>query len=96
MSPAERIIEKCGGAAVVAELADVHLSRVHRWTYPKDRGGSGGVVPSQNQQRILDGARARGIDLAPSDFFDSPTDGEDATGGHRESDGQNLTGDEAA
>jgi hypothetical protein len=72
MSPAERVIDKCGGVAVVAELAGVHVSRVHRWTYPKSRGGSNGIIPSANQQRILDAARARGIDLSPDDFFDGP------------------------
>ncbi len=72
MSPAERVIQKCGGHAVVAEMTGVHVTRVHRWTYPKEKGGSDGLIPSQHQQKILDEARARGIDLEPADFFDAP------------------------
>lgn len=74
MSPAERIIEKCGGAGVVAEIVGVHVSRVHRWTYSKERGGTGGLIPAQHQQPILDRARERGIDISPADFFQSATE----------------------
>lgn len=76
MNQAYRVIEKCGGGdfgrgvAIVAEIAAVHTSRVHRWTYPKERGGTGGTIPSQHQQAILDGAKARGIELRPEDFFE--------------------------
>lgn len=66
---AEQVIEKCGGHQAVAEMAGVHVSRVHRWTYPKERGGTGGLIPTQHQQKLLDEARDRGIDLGPSDFF---------------------------
>lgn len=80
MNPAQRVIEKCGGGemsrgvVVVSEITGVHSSRVHRWTYPKERGGTGGTIPSQHQQTILDGATERGIDLRPSDFFEQPDD----------------------
>jgi len=79
MNPAQRIIEKCGdgdfarGVAVVAEMAGVHPTRVHRWTYPKKRGGTGGTIPSAHQQVILDGARERRIPLTPEDFFEKPS-----------------------
>jgi len=75
MSQAERVIAKIApndrttGVAILAEIAGVHPSRVHRWTYPKDREGTGGIIPAQHHQRILDGARERGIDLSPADFF---------------------------
>lgn len=68
-TPAEVVIEKCGGVSVVAKLAGVHVSNVHRWTYPKAKGGTGGTVPSKKQRAILDGARKRGIKLTPDDFF---------------------------
>lgn len=70
MNPAQKIIEKCGGHAKVAEMIGVHVSRVHRWTYPKDRGGTDGLIPTQQQQALLEAARSRGIALTPSDFFD--------------------------
>lgn len=72
MNPAQRVIEKCGGPQAVAEMVGVHVSNVHRWTYPKARGGSDGFIPSQQQQTLLTAARARGIELEPADFFEIP------------------------
>lgn len=69
MEPATSIIALCGGHAAVADICGVDVSRVHRWTYPKTRGGTGGAVPVPQQQRLLSGARARGIDLRPEHFF---------------------------
>ena len=69
---ASRIIEKCGGVVMVAELVGVDVSRVYRWTYPRDRGGTGGVIPAKHQQRLMARAREHGIDLMPADFFDLP------------------------
>lgn len=66
---AARIIEKCGGHRAVAEMVGAHVSRVHRWTYPKERGGTGGLIPSAQQAPLLAAARARGIPLEPADFF---------------------------
>ena len=78
---AEQVIEKCGGHQTVAEMAGVHVSRVHRWTYPKNRGGTGGLIPTQHQQTLLNEARKRGIDLGPPDFFlkTEPTEPPDAS-----------------
>ncbi len=70
-NPAEAIIEKCGGHAIVAEICQVHISRVYRWTYTRDRGGGGGAVPSRHQFWLLAGARERGIDFSPEDLFPS-------------------------
>lgn len=75
MNQASHIITKCGGGdfkrgvPIVAELAGVHITRVFRWTYPKGKGGSDGIIPAAKQQKILENARARGIDLTPDDFF---------------------------
>jgi len=69
MEPAKTIIRICGGARVVAGLVGRDYSRVCRWTYPKARGGTGGVIPSDVQQELLTAARAAGIDLRPDHFF---------------------------
>lgn len=74
MTPAERVIEKCGGEAAVAKMAGVDVSRVHRWRYPRSRGGTDGIIPSKHQQPLLEKARAQGIDLTPADFFDAPAE----------------------
>jgi hypothetical protein len=64
------VIEKCGGSQVVADMVGVDVSRVYRWTYPKERGGTDGLIPAQHQQTLLREARKRGIPLEPNDFFD--------------------------
>lgn len=73
MEPAQSIIAKCGGAASVSEWTSVHVTRVRRWTYPKSRGGTGGLIPAAHQAPLLAAARARGIPLEPADFFANET-----------------------
>lgn len=68
-NPAQRIIEKCGGPQIVAEMAEVTVGRVYRWTKPVEQGGTGGFVPTKRQHRILESAMERGIPLKPDDFF---------------------------
>jgi hypothetical protein len=69
MEPAQTIITICGGFAAVAEMVERSEIRVRRWTYPKDRGGTDGLIPSDCQGRLLAAARSRGIDLRPEHFF---------------------------
>lgn len=68
-NPAERIIAKFGGPAVVAEITKRDISRVHRWTYPPEKGGSGGIIPPKAQDMLLAEAAARGIALTRDEFF---------------------------
>jgi hypothetical protein len=79
-SPAENIITKCaaadpekGGHAVIAAWLKIDVSRVYRWTYPKDRGGTGGIIPAKHQQTLLEKAKAADIRLRPADFFEAVT-----------------------
>lgn len=44
-------------------------SRVHRWTYPKEKGGSDGLIPTDAAQCLMREARKRGIPLTPEHFF---------------------------
>lgn len=69
MEPAQTIITLCGGISAVAEMVGRSEIRVRRWTYPKDRGGTGGLIPSDLQERLLVAARQKGIDLQPWHFF---------------------------
>jgi len=78
MNVAQNIIKKCGGVSAVADMLSVSTVTVHRWTYPKERGGTGGLVPTKQQGALLEAARAHGIDLRPDDFFPTPTDSEAA------------------
>ena len=67
---AAHVIEKCGGHRAVADMAGVDVTRVYRWTYSRDRGGTGGIIPTKHHQQLLRVARERGVDLEPADFFD--------------------------
>ena len=73
-TPAENVIAKCGGHQTVAEWLDVDLSRVYRWTYPRERGGTGGLIPSKHQRPLLERARLEGVQLEPADFLLDPPD----------------------
>lgn len=69
LEPAKTIIDLCGGTDAVSEMAGVHKTRVYRWGYPRDKGGTNGLIPTRRQGRLLAAARERGIDLRPEHFF---------------------------
>jgi hypothetical protein len=71
-TPADVVIEVCGGPRAVADMCGIDLTWVYRWTYPVERGGTGGTVPSKHQARLLKEARARGLALKPAHFFPAP------------------------
>jgi hypothetical protein len=56
-TPAARVIARFT-VEKLAGWTGRHRSRVHAWTWPTDRGGTGGVVPTRVRQKIIDGARA--------------------------------------
>lgn len=69
MSAAERVIAICGGVKRTAELAEATENWVTRWTYPVDRGGTGGRVPAKAQERLMRAAAEGLVALSPADFF---------------------------
>lgn len=69
MEPANSIINLCGGFSAVAEMIDRTEIQVRRWTYPKARGGTDGLIPSDRQRPLLEAARAKGIPLTADHFF---------------------------
>lgn len=76
MNPAKRVIEAFGGPAKFAEAIGRDVSRIHRWTYPQDRGGTGGAIPGGTKmlQTILDAARTKGINLSLDDLVNADPD----------------------
>lgn len=68
-NPAEVVIRVCGGARAVGEMLGLTPSRVHRWTYPRRRGGTDGQVPTKHQATLLMLAREKEIPLKPEHFF---------------------------
>lgn len=69
LEPASTVLTKIGGVEVAAQVTGKHPSRIYRWTYPRAKGGTGGVVPHDDATKLLKHAQANGIALVPSDFF---------------------------
>jgi hypothetical protein len=70
LQPAQAVIQKFGGPSAVAELLGIHRTRVSNWQRPQSSGGTGGLIPAKHQQRLLDAARERGLDLKAEHFFE--------------------------
>lgn len=69
MEPAKTIISKLGGAAIVAQAAGVHRTRVYGWMREKQKGGTGGSIPLKAAMKLLPYAREKGIPLSSDDFM---------------------------
>jgi hypothetical protein len=69
MEPASLIIDRCGGVAIVAQWLGLDRTSVLRWTHPRSKGGSDGMVPTKRQAALLAKAREHGVPLEPADFF---------------------------
>lgn len=69
MEPAKAIIEKAGGVETVAVITGRHISRVYRWMYPKERGGTGGSIPHAEALKLIAHAKAEGLSLTAADFL---------------------------
>lgn len=78
LDPARSVIAKIG-IEKVAEVTGKHISRVYRWMYPKDRGGTGGFIPQADAAAILSYARNNSIPLSAAEFLEpSPATGDAA------------------
>lgn len=71
LEPARSVIAKIG-VDKVAEITGKHVSRVYRWMYPQKRGGTGGIIPPGDAQKLLSWARENDVALSPADFFHMP------------------------
>ncbi len=70
---AEKILHKFGGANRLARIfkqlgINKNRSSIHRWTYPREKGGTGGFIPASNWGNILMAARYDGIILTTEDL----------------------------
>ena len=68
LEPAASIIDRFGGPDVVQEITGADRTRVYRWTQPKNKGGTDGVIPLRPAQKLWAYAQANGISI-PSDAF---------------------------
>ena len=62
---ADKIAAKFGGQVPMAEAIGITQSTIAQWNRR-----SGGIVPARHQQKILDAAKERGLDVTPADFFE--------------------------
>ena len=70
MQPAGAVIDALGGCKRTADIVGRSREQVWRWTQPRRRGGTDGLIPSQKiQQRILDWSRENGNPVTPEMFF---------------------------
>jgi hypothetical protein len=76
MEPASTIIDRIGGEAVVADVTGVAYTAPYRWKYPKDRGGTGGIIPHWHVPKLIAYAREKGIELSEADFAPRPAPAE--------------------
>lgn len=67
-SQAQRIIRKFGGARRLARLLEFEASRVYKWTYPRERGGTDGLIPPPVVPRIQTLAELEKVTLTDSDW----------------------------
>jgi hypothetical protein len=58
-----------GGEAVVASVTGTALTAPYRWQYPRERGGTDGLIPQRHHRRLLDYAAANGLALSAEDFL---------------------------
>lgn len=66
---AENIIKKFGGAGRLAVALGKPRSTIYKWTYPTEKGGTGGVIPHWNYGAIKEIADLNGIELTEEDFI---------------------------
>lgn len=82
MTPASKIIERCGGFKVVADWLGLDRSGVQRWTYEPPRG-TGERVPTQHWAPLIRKARENGVEieldeLVPADATEAAAEGSEA------------------
>lgn len=73
MEPAATIIEKLGGPSVVSEITRTAYTAPYRWQHPRDKGGTGGLIPQKYHLALLNYAEQAGVDLTARDFLPVPS-----------------------
>ena len=69
MEPANTIIQTLGGATRIANEIGIHRVSVSKWKMPKDKGGTGGVIPISRVIALLMLSERLGKCLTADDFI---------------------------
>lgn len=65
---ADKILKKLGGPRRVAVGIGVDPTTVYKWTYEKDRGGTGGIIPSASVAKVQKLSVVMGVELTAEDW----------------------------
>jgi len=66
--PAAQIVRKFGGEQAITKPLGLNQSAAYRWQTPRERGGTGGIIPPIHWDRLLASAKRRKIKLERGDF----------------------------
>jgi len=69
MEPARSIIELLGGPPIVSRVTRTAYTAPYRWQYPRQHGGTDGIIPPKYHRALLALARRRGVKLSRADFL---------------------------
>jgi hypothetical protein len=62
MTPASKIIERCGGPKSVADWLGLERTAVQRWTYDPPKG-TGEQIPMKHWAPLIEAAKSRNIEI---------------------------------
>ncbi len=68
LEPAKSIVAKIG-VPKCAEVTGKHVTRVYRWMAPREKGGTGGVIPYEDAAKLIDYFKANEIAFSHEEFF---------------------------
>lgn len=71
LSPAEKVVEAFGELRT-AEIVELTIDAIRKWRRRRATGGTGGLVPSQYQARLLRAAEEQNLPLTAADFIAEP------------------------
>jgi hypothetical protein len=69
MEPASTVIERLGGPKVVSTITGAAYTAPYRWQHPREKGGTGGLIPQKHHLTLLAYAKQHGIPLTAADFL---------------------------
>jgi hypothetical protein len=69
MEPAASIIRKLGGEKFAATVLGTAYTAPSRWQHPRQKGGTGGLIPQRHHLALLAHARQRQVRLSAEDFL---------------------------
>lgn len=69
LEPAATIIDRFGGPDVVQEITGASRTRVYRWTQPKAKGGTDGIIPFPQAVKLISHAKKHGLAINADSFL---------------------------